>query len=115
MVLAGAVLVLGVDAVFLGRVNGAPAIYPMILLGLPVWELLPRGLVARVGALVLGLVAVVTCWLALASVPAGFLPAPIRGAWGSELSFAGGCLVVGVAAIVCSRWSRAGSAPPSDT
>jgi hypothetical protein len=81
----------GVAAVadgMVGRLDGGPPAYLLLVLALPFWDLLPRRLPARIGVLALLVAAIAAVWLGVCLLrPEGW--------WRGEVAFGIGCAVVG--------------------
>jgi hypothetical protein len=71
-----------------GRLDGGPPAYLLLVLALPFWDLLPRRLPERLGAMALLVAAIAAVWLGVALLR----PEPW---WRAEVAFGVGCAVVG--------------------
>lgn len=92
VVAAGTAAGFGADAL-VGRLDGGPPAYLLLVLALPFWELLPRRLPARLGVMALLVAAIGAVWLAVGLVR----PEPW---WRAEVAFGVGCAVVGAAHVL---------------
>lgn len=86
-VAAGTALCAGLDRL-LGGLDGAPALYLLVIFALPFWDRLPARLPARLTVLAALVAAVGALWLAIA------LARP-EGWWRGEVAFGLACAIVG--------------------
>jgi hypothetical protein len=87
------VVVLGTAAAavadaLVGRLDGRPQAYLLLALALPFWDLLPRRLPERLGAVALLVAAIGAVWFGVAMLR----PEPW---WRAEVAFGVGCALVG--------------------
>ena len=79
-----------------GGLDGRPALYLIVLFGLPFWDRLPARVSARLGTLTALLLGVAALWLAVAA-------ARPEGWWRGEVAFGLACAVVGTAHALAGR------------
>lgn len=89
VIAVGAAAAVGVDTL-VGQVDGLPPAYLFVFLALPVWDLLPRPLPARMAVVGADAVLVAAAWWCLAAVP---VPGAV---WRNDLAFALACLLTGL-------------------
>jgi hypothetical protein len=92
VVLVGSAAAVGADAL-VGRLDGGPPAYLLLVLALPFWDLLPRRLPFRLGAMALLVAAIGAVWLGVAMLR----PEPW---WRAEIAFGVSCALVGAAHVV---------------
>ncbi|HVQ92159.1 MAG TPA: hypothetical protein VMU51_14080 [Mycobacteriales bacterium] len=87
VVLVGTAAAGGADAL-VGRLDGGPPAYLLLVLALPFWDLLPRRLPPRIGVMALLVAAIGAVWLGVAMLA----PQPW---WRAEVAFGASCALVG--------------------
>jgi hypothetical protein len=87
VVIAGTAVAAVADGL-VGRLDGGPPAYLLLALALPFWDLLPRRLPARLGAVAVLVAAIAAVWFGVALLR----PQPW---WRAEVAFGIGCAVVG--------------------
>jgi hypothetical protein len=92
LVLAGTGVAAAADGL-VGRLDGGPPAYLLLALALPFWDLLPRRLPARFGAVALLVLGIAAVWLGVGMLR----PEPW---WRAEVAFGIGCAVVGTGQVL---------------
>ena len=87
MVLVGSAAAVGADAL-VGRLDGGPPAYLLLVLALPFWDLLPRRLPSRLGVMALLVAAIGAVWLGVAMLRPELW-------WRAEVAFGVSCALVG--------------------